>query len=517
MKMRSLLLGSVWRVALSVILLTVIGCNWAEMGYAVPEGPLPPNTILFSQMMRELSTTPEFADAMLGHLNEAAQNGPALMTPRLIRRLKRMMLGRDWQGMNRFPGWTMRALNPTASLAERTVRSRLNGADGTAEESAATSNSESLEEAKKWVDVETYPLEKEVTISLDEPSTLPPFSTADVMTNIGAGVTVRDGADPVRAPMHPESRRLANVLNRVSLNGVEGAAVATATLGGKNATTPEALMQALMDTGHTVVVRDGRYFANFGHFRFRGQDVIMPFWLNMQMLVPGTVRPLLVPASHAEYEWEVRGPKINADVSWFFGVDGKAEFRTMDSLNQAWVLGRYAHEYRGADALEVTRLIGRMTVAYAHQHIRRPELPFGGYYPLGVCQDAVAAIEKKMTGKVTLFPITADTSLFDDPRDEEVNALMHATPNDREGGMPEPERVFGSLPTTDFSAVTIPGLAADLIATHNAWENGTLIRTPNWVGKLTAQLVSGAVLTMLVVVIALAVRKRRKKRPVTAS
>ena len=83
--------------------------------------------------------------------------------------------------------------------------------------------------------------------------------------------------------------------------------------------------------------------------------------------------------------------------------------------------------------------------------------------------------------------------------------------------MPEPERVFGSLPTTDFSAVTIPGLAADLIATHNAWENGTLIRTPNWVGKLTAQLVSGAVLTMLVVVIALAVRKRMKKRPVTAS
>jgi hypothetical protein len=512
--MRSLLLGSVWRLASSVLLLTVIGCNWAEIGYAVPEGPLPPNTILFSQMMRQLSATPGFTDAMLAHVNEVNQNGPALMTPRLVRRLKRMIIGRDWQGMNRFPGWTMRALNPTANIAERLVR-RQGNANGTADESEA--NKESLDEAEKWVDVETYPLDKAVTISLDEPSALPPFSVADVMTDLGAGVTVRDGADPVIAPMHPESQRLVNVLNRVSLNGVEGAAPATVTIGGKTAATPEALMQALMDTGHTVVVHDGRYFANFGHFRFHGQDVIMPFWLNMQMLVPGTVRPLLVPASHAEYEWEVRGPKINAHVSWFFGVDGKAEFRTMDSLNQAWVLGRYAHEYRGADAVEVTRLIGLMTVAYAHQHIRRPELPFGGYYPLGVCQDAVAAIEKRMTGKVTLFPITADTSLFDDPRDAEVNALMHATPNDREGGLPEPERVFGSLPTTDLNAVTIPGLAADLVATHNAWENGTLIRTPTWVGKLAAQLISGAVAIMLIVVLTLIFRKLRRKKQVTTA
>jgi hypothetical protein len=122
-----------------------------------------------------------------------------------------------------------------------------------------------------------------------------------------------------------------------------------------------------------------------------------------------------------------------------------------------------------------------------------------------------------MTGKVTLFPITADTSLFDDPRDAEVNALMHATPNDREGGLPEPERVFGSLPTTDLNAVTIPGLAADLVATHNAWENGTLIRTPTWVGKLAAQLISGAVAIMLIVVLTLIFRKLRRKKQVTTA
>jgi hypothetical protein len=47
---------------------------------------------------------------------------------------------------------------------------------------------------------------------------------------------------------------------------------------------------------------------------------------------------------------------VNADVS--FGIDGKAEFRTMDA-DQAWVLGRHAHEHRDAEAVEVTRLVGR--------------------------------------------------------------------------------------------------------------------------------------------------------------
>ncbi len=134
-----------------------------------------------------------------------------------------------------------------------------------------------------------------------------------------------------------------------------------------------------------------------------------------------------------EYEWEIRGPKVNANVSWYFGIDGKSQFRTMDTQDQAWVLGRHAHTYTDKDAVEVTRLVGKIVVAFMHQHLRRPDLPFGGYYPLGVCQDGVAAIEKKMTGNDTLFPNTADMSLFDDPRDAEVNAMIAAIPKDHEG------------------------------------------------------------------------------------
>jgi hypothetical protein len=232
--------------------------------------------------------------------------------------------------------------------------------------------------------------------------------------------------------------------------------------------------------------------------------------VDSQIAIPDTKRSLLVPVSHAEYEWTIRGPKVNADVSWYFGIDGKSEFRTMDTLDQAWVLGRHAHEYRDADAVEVTRLVGAFVLAFVHQHERRPDLPFGGYYPLGVCQDGVAAIEKKMTGHDTLFPNTADGALFDDPRDPEVNAMMLAIPKDRNGAPPAPERIFGSLPVTDFSLITIPGLTADLDAVHAAWKDGSLGRTRSWMEKMKLRLALAGVLVVVAGVVLW--RRRRAKK-----
>ena len=99
-------------------------------------------------------------------------------------------------------------------------------------------------------------------------------------------------------------------------------------------------------------------------------------------------------------------------------------------------------------------------------------------------KDGVSAIERKLTGNVTLFPNTADAALFSDPRDAEINALIAAIPKDRDGAAPGPARIFGSLPVapgadpaTAFNAVTIPGLAADLNLTYVAWRNGNLGHT----------------------------------------
>jgi hypothetical protein len=471
---------------------------------------MPPNTVLLAEMMRQLSATPGFTDKFLAQLNRDGKEGPTRLTPALFKRLRELILGNDWQKLDRFPGWTMAGINPTVRVASKIVTKDGNQ-NPVPPAGAPTGNTPSTPPTGKvtdFMDLGPYAIDKAETISLDHPSTLPGFTTEGIVTELGAGVVRGDGPNPTLAPLHAESQRMSDVFNRLSMNALEHAASATVEIDGQKAATPEQLVRVLTATGHTVAVYDARYFANFGHFHFKGQEVMMPFWIDSQIGIPDTKRSLLVPVSHAEYEWEIRGPKINANISYYFGIDGKAEFRTMDTLDQAWVLGHHAHEYRGAEALEVTRLVGLMVAAYIRQHIRRPDLPFGGYYTLGVCQDSVAAIEQKMTGKDTLFPNTADSTLFDDPRDAEINALIQAIPKDRSGARPEPERVFGSIPTNDFNAITIPGLSADLIAVHNAWQQGELERTPSRFRKMVFQVLAG---TAFIALLAFVLRRRHAK------
>ena len=493
------------RLALLWAMLSLTGCR---SRYIPPEQPMPSNTILLSQMMRELSAQPGFRDALINELEGAKQGkrGPALLTPDLIDELRKRILGKDWQGLDRFPGWTMREINPTVRVATHVVgkNPQLEGMSAVHPGSPAPPLNDA--QARTFIDLGPYALNEAQTLSLDQRSSFPPFTTEGIVTPLGMGVVRGDGPNDL-APEHAESQRLADVLNRLSLNKLEGAKPFTATLHHHTATTPEDLIAALISTGHTVNLTDSRYFANFGHLHYNGMDVMMPFWVNTQIAIPRTgglfhrARPLLVPVSHAEFEWHIRGPQINADISHYFGIDGKAEWRTMDTLDQAWVLKRNAHTYTGAKAIEVTRLIGLITLAYMHQHATRPTLPFGGYYTLGVCQDPVSAVELKLTGRTTLFPNTADSALFDDPRDAEVNALFAAIPKDRNGAEPEPERIFGSLPTDPgadgtFPAISIPGLAQDLQRSYAAYRSGSLKRTHRSISLLAITAAAVAVFAL---------------------
>jgi hypothetical protein len=464
--------GLLWGSIVSGAFLALVCLGVASPDRLSLPGQMPPNTVPLSEMMRELSATPGFTDTVMNEIPHASKAGAALLTPDLLHHMRDMIVGRNWQGLDRFPGWTMREINPTVRVVGHEA-----GKDAALEGAAKSEGpAKGAADVTRFVDLGQYGLNRAATEDFDKPSTQPGFSEAGLVTTLGDGVVRGDGPDPRIAPMHSESARLADALNRLSLSGLDGAPAMQAIVADKAVSTPQALMGALIASGHQVVVADSRYFANFGHFHFHGQDVMMPFWVNAQIVVPGTKRPLLVPVSHAEYEWFIRGPKVNADISFYFGIDGKAEFRTMDQLDQPWVMNRHAHEYRGGDAVEVTRLAGALVLAYAHQHQARPQLPFGGYYALGVCQDVVAAIELKMTGKTTLFPNTADGSLFDDPRDAEIDDLIRRIPKDRDGRPPEPERIFGSLPTEDLAGVSIPGLGPDLVAVHQAWQSGDLTR-----------------------------------------
>jgi hypothetical protein len=486
-------------------LLMTSGCERAH--YAPPESPMPPNTVLMSEMMRELSAQPGFTETLLTQIDKGGKKGPALLTPALVDELRKRILGKDWEGLDRFPGWTMREINPTVRAVGHVA--------GKDEKLEATSEvhpgaSPSAAQAHDLLDLGSYSLSDGDTIDMQSQSTLPAFTTKDVVTDIGAGVSRGDGPNAL-AGEHSESQRLADILNRLAANRLDGVSKVNVFWNTERTPMlPEELIEDIAATGHTVTVTDTRYFANFAHLHYKGQDVMAPFWVNSQIVIPHSGgRPLMIPVAHAEYEWHIRGPLLYADVSYYFGIDGKSEWRTMDTLDQAWVLKRDAHTYTGSDAVEVTRLAGLLTVAYMHLHAAYPKLPFGGYYALGVCQDGVSAIEHKMTGKVTLFPNTADESLFNDPRDAEINTLIRAIPKDRDGGKPEPERIFGSLPVdpgpnANFSAITIPGLASDLTAVHAAWTDGTLTRTHS---RLNTWLLLGALAA--VTMIAMSVIRRR--------
>jgi hypothetical protein len=418
------------------------------------------------------------------------KRGPALLTPSLMDELRKRVLGKDWSGLDRFPGWTMKMVTPTVNAIGDVAGASQANASG-------------------YLDVGPYALDKEQTVSPDgvytssdpKPFVFPGFTTQGIVAQLGDGIVSGDGPNNL-APEHASSQWLADVLNRLAANKLDGTKPVAVVRTGEaqsaefpNGTlkpnlqshSPEDVIRDLQAMGNTVTVTDSRYFANFAHLHYKGQDVMAPFWLNSEIVVPNSGgRPLLVPVAHAELEWHVRPkssmcagicPTVTADVSYYFGDDGKSEWRTMDTLDQPWVMRRDAHTYTGADAVEVTRLTGLLTVAYMHQHMARPTLPFGGYFALGVCQDGVSAIEHRMTGKVTLYPNTVDASLFDDPRDAEINALMAVIPKDRDGGRPEPERIFGSIPTTDFNSISIPGLGADVNASYAAWKDGSLERT----------------------------------------
>jgi hypothetical protein len=342
------------KLALLTTLVALTGCRHAA--YAPPETPLPANTILLSQMMRELSAQPGFTEALLKQIDAGSKKGPALMTPKLVDELRKRILGKDWAGLDRFPGWTMREINPTVQTVGHFA-----GKDEKLEDTAAVhpGTPPSQAEVGEFLDLGPYALDQAQTVSLDKPSTLPAFTTEGIVSTLGDGVTRGDGPNNL-APEHAASQRLADVLNRLAASNLEGTkplAVAVLStregtweraLDGRPNASPQDLIEALQQTGHTVTVNDTRYFANFGHFHYKGQDVMMPFWLDTGQVIPHThSRHLLIPASHAELEWHIHGPLVNADISYYFGIDGKSEWRTMDTLDQPWVLKRNAHTYTG--------------------------------------------------------------------------------------------------------------------------------------------------------------------------
>ena len=204
---------------------TAVGCGLARKARQAESSPAqapgdaptpiaaqtPPNTILLSAMMRQLSDRPGFTEAFLAQVQGGAKKaGAALLTPELVHHLREMILGKNWEGLDRFPGWTMREINPTVRVAGHFA-----GKDSKVENASTAGGAPSgnptgaqpRKTALDYLDLGDYTPERGGTVSLDQASNGKPFNTAEYVSQVGDGVSRGDGPNPERAPHHAESQR----------------------------------------------------------------------------------------------------------------------------------------------------------------------------------------------------------------------------------------------------------------------------------------------------------------------
>jgi hypothetical protein len=484
--------------ALLLAAVSVAGCGWRK---PVDWGPLPGNAMPLSAVMQRVWERPEARQAILDKVGGLKSDGLPL-TPSLLDRLRTLLLGEDWRGLDQFPNFTTQGLTRSVGVVTRL---------GAGAKTDAATNARVL---RDYLDIGSYEFGKDAVVDLGKPAESV-WDGSGLQNEWGYGVVAGDLPDPKLAPLHGESERLAAVLNRMAMNGYaedaagSGAKVGTLTaeMEGQRADSVEGLVGLLTAAGHTVVVRDRRYFANFGHLHYRDgsseRDVAMPFWIDTELWVPGTMRSLSVPVSHTELEIAVAGPQVNAVLAFYFGVDGKAEFRTTDLKNQAWVMGRTAHTYSGDLAVVAMRLMGAEVRAWEQAHVENPALAFGGYYTLGVCQDSVAVVEEKLTGEVTLYPLTAEAKYFSGGW--EVASLLDKLPSDRDGRAAGVDRILGTLPVESAGEIPFAAMRADVERVEAGERAGVVVWTQGArVAAVVFIVIGGGAVWMLA-------RRRRKR------
>ncbi len=270
-----------------------------------------------------------------------------------------------------------------------------------------------------------------------------------------------DTLDPAKAAHAGDSEWLAQKLEDVSMGAT---ASDDADGGAPSAASPEQLYDLLTARGVELKVVDERLWANFGDLVRRGKPVATPLWVATQHTLDGQM--VYLPVPHAQLAIEAKGPGLEAFVTFYPSLDltgeggGGLRFRADVTQDQLWCGHRVAHVYTGAQAREALRWMGLLRFAW-DEKVFNEHLPLDGYYALGVCTLAPAVVERALTGRTTLWPLTQDPKYF--KGDEPIDQLVSQLPSDSTSGhAPEEARLVGSLPFTHLSEVTLTSLRSTL-------------------------------------------------------
>jgi len=213
------------------------------------------------------------------------------------------------------------------------------------------------------------------------------------------------------------------------------------TFKGKTITTPRELFAALIESGHTIQVRNERMYANFLSATIGDNaDLIWPVWIDTGILL-SSGESFTIPVGHSHHAWTISGPNVNTKVMFYLGTSG-AGFFGQTSQRPAWSGMTTQSDVTiagpGADADYLLSTLDAAATYLRRTRVERTTvaagMPADGYGFVGVCNDSNAILESKTKGTVSAFPLLRAKSLdaaanLGDGLDDTIKAL----PNDGDG------------------------------------------------------------------------------------
>ncbi len=287
------------------------------------------------------------------------------------------------------------------------------------------------------------------------------------LEHLGMGVYRGDVYDAAKVKRYPDSLRLAELLNRLSLNGT-----GWVTHQGTTVRSPAGLIRLLERQGHQIEAFDRRSIANFSGLYFKApgatqyREVVAPVWLDSGRPVPGKSHTLLVPATHSELVITVRGPLVNADLAFYLGIDHQATFRPTAWRRPSWTGSKTVRSFKGRDAIRAVAAAGwvRKNLTQLSADRRLDELQSKAYGQLDVCNDATALVEGRLGLEASHWPLVRLREVYRDAGG--LTRVSDSLPYDTDPNVvPEIDRLIHSLPFAPGEVPDLfPTLASDVDA-----------------------------------------------------
>jgi hypothetical protein len=248
------------------------------------------------------------------------------------------------------------------------------------------------------------------------------------------------------------SLKLARILN--SLTAANGSEIKVGAIRARSA---QRFFEALIETGHTIEMRNERTYANFLSLNWGDEPVIWPVWLDTG-LKTREGDSITVPVGHSHHAFSVEGPIVKASVMFYLGVSGVGFFGQVDE-RPAWTGTRVAYKLSSSgDAPKILK-----TIDYAGRYYRRiqkesetmaPDMPANGYGYLGVCNDSNALLEKIDNATVSTFPLMRAAELDQKSRGGDgLDEIFRSLPKDSKDFPRTQENLGRVLSMTPFETL----------------------------------------------------------------